>query len=91
MIVTLPTKYAMGFSILILNTLPQRKLLRPDVPGALFIVEQKMCSLPIFHLILGLLIPIDLFNANIACYIGTVNPNMSVEVTKPDIAINVIK
>ena len=81
----------MGFSILILNTLPQRKLLRPDVPGALFIVEQKMCSLPIFHLILGLLIPIDLFNANIACYIGTVNPNMPVEVTKPDIAINVIK
>ena len=81
----------MGFSILILNTLPQRKLLRPDVPGALFIVEQKMCSLPIFHLILGLLIPIGLFNANIACYIGTVNPNMSVEVTKPDIAINVIK
>jgi len=81
----------MGFSILILNTLPQRKLLRPDVPGALFIVEQKMCSLPIFHLILGLLIPIDLFNANIACYIRTVNPNRFINVCKPSVAINVIK
>ena len=30
----------------------------------------------------------DVFNANIACYIGTVNPNRFVEVSKPDAAIN---
>lgn len=29
-----------------------------------------------------------MFNANIACYIGTVNPNRFVQVSKPDVAIN---
>jgi hypothetical protein len=30
----------------------------------------------------------NVFNANIACYIGTVNPNRFVKVSKPDVAIN---